>query len=172
MPLVANWVLAGGVPLHQWGPRQFLNALIVGLISGAVTIVFLRLQLLRRGRRLTARAIEAQWEWACIARIRVGEQLVFGPGVRPIFKGPVGTFAFDGRQLIFIPDNYCRRRGYVDRDWGAAEARVVSEARRRDFSGLAYRDLDLLLAGYRVRAFVSYEVGQRPRSLLPEQRQV
>jgi len=160
------WWLAGGVPLYQWGPRQFLNALVVGLLTGTVTVVVLHLQVRRRARLLAAQAVEANWAWACIARIRVGEQLVFGPGVRPIFKGPVGSLTFDGRQICFTPNRFCRRRGYVERSWDASEVVAKAEDPRRDLlSGLAYQDIEGLVSGHRVRLFISYEVGERPLAL-------
>lgn len=160
------WWLARGVPLHQWGPREFLNALVVGLLTGIVTVVVLHLQVRRRARVLAARAAASNWAWACIARIRVGEQLVSGPGVRPIFKGPVGSLTFDGRQICFAPNRFCRKRGYVERSWDASEVVAKAEDSRRDpLSGLAYQDIQGLVGGHRVRLFISYEVGERPLAL-------
>lgn len=159
------WWLARGVPLYNWGPRQYLNALIVCVVSVCVTACLYRLNVWRQSRNLAEERSAHGWQWACLARIRVGEQLVFGPGVRPIFKGPVGTFLFDGEHLAFIPNKFCRRRGYVARSWPATDVQVIKEGPRRDVTGFALRDVELLLSGYRVRAFMTHEVGDRPASL-------
>lgn len=159
------WALARGVPLYQWGPRQFVTGLLVFLIacfvSAGMTLIWRR----RHVHQMEREGATRGWTWAAFCQLRDGGAVVEGPGSRAPRNGPVGMMWFDGECLSWRPIPSLRRRGYVERTWKGDEVAVASSVRRRHLTGEVIGEVEIYLGSVRVRVFIYDEVGERPALL-------
>lgn len=150
-----------GVPVYEWGPRQYAIAFLLGVVTFITTLVILRIVAQRRGRSLRARVGGPPGTWACLCQVREGEWLLRATSSRPVPR-PRGVLSSDSECLTWIPDRSEKKRGYQSRVWVHGEVQVAAWNRRRDLTGLPTADVTLVLGGATLRVIPFMEVGRRP----------